>query len=525
MSVLEITEVQRHYHLPESQTGIKGNIDQVTETFLREHLPQGLSEVGLHESEVICIKQLELHLPFDSDESSTQRDAHWLTLLVNHLAELQSRGKVHQWLRYANLPTALITIGRELARNDLQRAWAWRMMGVTKSAQAGVREATNQWLDFLAIHPETVFSVINKTIQQGVLYALLRQGLIKPSGLAGLADVLFRFLDATMPEVEFPMIDHSKEQVNVFACEVDALGEAEKQLYRLLLSLSSAPGNTMDTSQSLTQLSQDDRARLVKCCFWPCLSHIARRSNHGYFSAQNLSLAVKLAIENLSVIASESSANGIEQNKGIAGLQDANLQLPAQIATSVPGKAEGSVEPCDTVPLLSGEKQPAQFGHYGGMVMLLNVVEKLGVIDALQQDTFAKYPLPDLLTCFCLTLEPESAGDIAVKVFAGSLFTEPHLPLGLPIDNEHREAIVQLAAQFRCELNQYFASLTGTEIEENHDFLPFICRRPIRVEAESGWVKVFFPFDTIDTRLRRAGLDLDPDFVPWLGYVVKIYYE
>jgi len=29
----------------------------------------------------------------------------------------------------------------------------------------------------------------------------------------------------------------------------------------------------------------------------------------------------------------------------------------------------------------------------------------------------------------------------------------------------------------------------------------------------------------VDTQIRRAGLDLDPGFVPWLGKVVKIRYE
>ena len=50
--------------------------------------------------------------------------------------------------------------------------------------------------------------------------------------------------------------------------------------------------------------------------------------------------------------------------------------------------------------------------------------------------------------------------------------------------------------------------------------LEFVAQRTL-VE---GSIEVRFPLSAVDTRVRRAGLDLDPDFVPWLGCVVRFSY-
>jgi len=44
------------------------------------------------------------------------------------------------------------------------------------------------------------------------------------------------------------------------------------------------------------------------------------------------------------------------------------------------------------------------------------------------------------------------------------------------------------------------------------------------VVADGGWIELRLPLDAVDTALRRAGLDLHPDFVPWLAAVVRVVY-
>jgi len=52
-----------------------------------------------------------------------------------------------------------------------------------------------------------------------------------------------------------------------------------------------------------------------------------------------------------------------------------------------------------------------------------------------------------------------------------------------------------------------------------------VCRRRARVLGDSGWIDLYFRLNDVATEIRRAGLDLDPGFVPWLGVVLKFHYE
>jgi hypothetical protein len=51
-----------------------------------------------------------------------------------------------------------------------------------------------------------------------------------------------------------------------------------------------------------------------------------------------------------------------------------------------------------------------------------------------------------------------------------------------------------------------------------------LVRRPARLSWTATHVDVFFTHRQADVRVRRAGLDLDPGWVPWLGRVVSFHY-
>ena len=49
--------------------------------------------------------------------------------------------------------------------------------------------------------------------------------------------------------------------------------------------------------------------------------------------------------------------------------------------------------------------------------------------------------------------------------------------------------------------------------------------RPARLAITPTHVDVFFRLNAADVRIRRAGLDIDPGWVPWFGRVVAFHYE
>lgn len=52
-----------------------------------------------------------------------------------------------------------------------------------------------------------------------------------------------------------------------------------------------------------------------------------------------------------------------------------------------------------------------------------------------------------------------------------------------------------------------------------------ICARPGRIVTTRTHVEIIMPMSSVDLRIRRCGLDLDPGYVPWLGRVVRFHYH
>ena len=52
-----------------------------------------------------------------------------------------------------------------------------------------------------------------------------------------------------------------------------------------------------------------------------------------------------------------------------------------------------------------------------------------------------------------------------------------------------------------------------------------VCQRPGRLRFEAGWIEVHLPLDSVQTPIRRLGLDLDPGWLSWLGCVLRICYD
>ncbi len=51
-----------------------------------------------------------------------------------------------------------------------------------------------------------------------------------------------------------------------------------------------------------------------------------------------------------------------------------------------------------------------------------------------------------------------------------------------------------------------------------------VANRPGRVSLSRADLDVTLPLDAVDIRIRRAGLDLDPGWLPWFGRVVRFHY-
>lgn len=153
------------------------------------------------------------------------------------------------------------------------------------------------------------------------------------------------------------------------------------------------------------------------------------------------------------------------------------------------------------------------FSEFGGLLFLLPLVEPASLPP--------ERPLRWSLQQLALALVPAESGDPAVLAFCG-LGPEAVSPdLEEPPATEEESAVfAELAAGLVATL-----ALRLGEPEPSRALLERVVRRRARVVADPGWLELVFSLDDVSTELRRAGLDLDPGFLPWLGVVVRFVYE
>jgi hypothetical protein len=160
-----------------------------------------------------------------------------------------------------------------------------------------------------------------------------------------------------------------------------------------------------------------------------------------------------------------------------------------------------------------------------GLLFLLNVAAEDALVDLLTDD-------PRLATCepgwvlalLAIGLTGSDLDDPAVRVFAGRPVADPLPPLG-PGNPAERSAIEEAAATWAAATARRLRDHTGVSDTDDGVLLRRVVDRDGLVIARRGWVDVVLAASGVDVDVRRAGLDLDPGFVPWLGDVVRFRYE
>jgi hypothetical protein len=74
-------------------------------------------------------------------------------------------------------------------------------------------------------------------------------------------------------------------------------------------------------------------------------------------------------------------------------------------------------------------------------------------------------------------------------------------------------------------IDKQLSSLLDFQDEPPANVIDFVCHRRAEIVADPGWIELRFSLDDVSTELRRAGLDLDPGYVSYLGFVLKFAYE
>jgi hypothetical protein len=139
----------------------------------------------------------------------------------------------------------------------------------------------------------------------------------------------------------------------------------------------------------------------------------------------------------------------------------------------------------------------------------------------LADDALAARPLAWVLHAVACQLVPAAPDDPAVLAFAGLLpADEPPSRAWRPADQPELDSVAGHARRWLAVTAQRLRH-DGTATAETVERL---LHRRGTVVAERGWIDVEMPISEVDIDIRRAGLDIDPGWIGWLGSVVRFRY-
>jgi hypothetical protein len=180
----------------------------------------------------------------------------------------------------------------------------------------------------------------------------------------------------------------------------------------------------------------------------------------------------------------------------------------------------------------AGEDQEAGYDAYAGnrtawagLPFLLAVAGELGLPDRVTEDpALAGRTLPWLLHHLGGLLCAAPPGDPGRLALAGVPdVRDLDLPWTPPPTETEAAALDTIAEEWTAVLLERLGPA------EDDPRIPYISswvsERPGHVVADRGWIELRLSHETVHPDLRRAGLDLDPGWIPWLGVVLRYVYE
>lgn len=458
-------------------------------------------------------------------------------------------------VRYRSRAHAALDVAVSLSRGDRSREWAWRQLALWPAtgepSAAGGHLATA-----LAEAAGTLPGLLSAAAEAGALGSLA--GLVGPAGLDALVRAAWSARGRTLPDWADVLGPGAAPGDADFAQAMALL--ARGALGRMLLAGVELPPQSIAAASAAALLDGEPSlafspaARVMRLVTAAALVSLGRSRRHAdgagtqagrRAAGGNDAAAPERAPGRNDTAAAQLPPAGpgpiwppVAQGAPAA---DAMLNSEAGAAVSGAGasasEADASASGADAFVPGAGPPVHAERSgvatEFGGLPFLLHIVERCG--------------LPERAACG----ELADAGLVRVLYEVGTRILERLPGTGAAPDPEDA-ALACLCgrapiAGWRSgldpgELPAAACELTGGETERliaalraalepselaaapEEELLTAVCRRQGCVVAEPGWIDVRLDLVEVSTDVRRAGLDLDLGYLPWLGCVVRFVY-
>lgn len=555
MDTLRIQQLDLRYRLPPGQASAGDRLDRVLGEAMDDLLEAALLREGVPVSEEICLREVAappVRVRVESPDLSVALE--WARAFAAALKDAIDRGG-DGVVRYRTRHQALLDMVCRVAEGDLRRAWAWRRLGLWPEETwrgdvlpADAFAVARQSAAALARHWRATIGVLRELARRGRLPAwwarltvesmrelvravLLGSGADEVSA-AGLMEI------SAPPGGPAPAPEAARGE-----------GPFQEEARRALTAspLGQALASTQDALEAATPFARSRRVSLRALAVL-ALEDVAPGFARSPRARERLA-AVEALAQGLRARALPSSGDGRRASPG-ARAGDSSARPRATAAQrAVPGagpsgaqalsfeaaEAAGLLSP-DTGSLEAGapvEPEPPAVTARAGVLFLLNVIGSTRLHEAIAADpALADRGLRWALHTLAMATAGAEADDPAALAFAGLPPSSVPPSRGAPPPTEpEREALAAHAAALtrglrdRLEAGARAGGVTS-ELCSHQDalLLDLVCRRRGVVVADPGWLEIRLDVDEVSTELRRSGLDLNPDWLPWLGVVVRFTY-
>lgn len=509
-----------------------GRISRLLRGVADHRLEQAVRTNGLPPG-IWCLRRLDVPVHLDPARPDSALEAAWAAALVAALHRAIDGGSPDA-VRYPDQRAAVLDLVCATASGRTERSWAWRRMGLVRADDPAPEHAPGA----------AILAVLGRCPGQtpGIVTAA--------AGRIGLP-ALHRALGAVGWQAVAESVQVAVGAPAHTNCRTTTASSAGAAVLAGALLVDSRlaahigrsglrPAESTVEAWALIVVAETDVSVLHRSVAAEILGAVARMLA-GSLSPQPPGDA-RTPTTDLPATAGD-KADSFAAVRPLPGLEPPR---PAEgPATEDPPRAESASTTSLTTAALSGtapepepepDSEAGQPTPWAGLLFLLATAPAAGIPAAVLDDpVFTARPLPWVLQGIALSLLPTGCDDPAVAAFAGA---DPEAPApwerGPAATSAEQDRITELAAAWATvtatALVEYddhpLQAITAEDGPEGdpRDVVTTIARRDGHIHYAPGWIEAHLVADEVDVAVRRAGLDLDPGWVPWLGTVVRFVY-
>lgn len=583
---VSVERMRARYRIAAAPAGTRERLDAILAEVVGSSLEPALRRLAVDPREEICIDAVAARVRLRLGATDAAAGAAWSAGIAEAIARARAAGGPGV-VRYASRRQALADLVAGVARDDLGRAWAWRQLGLWQAPAAPAADrVAAEAVRALRVEPEAIVPVLALIARAGLFGVFARR--IGAGGLVMVAAAALEAAGASVAAALVPPgraagpsplggAARGRGPEPLEAAPAGAGGAAAAAAVRVADASSIAAAVAMRPAKLVDEpvaLNAVVALAALEC------EPAALRSSEAATAALVAALTVLLR--------GRRAAGGGEHERRepdeVAGGGPRSHGSGARPAPSAPsgadgerGASRGDARPGgDAAAERGGEGPPAlagESGHAspdvhsrergsapghgdagapheraarleaeaddhrvltddfgrtraltgaGGVLFLLHLVDELDLAAALAEapELVARSPRWSLHR-LGMALAGAAADDPAALAFAG--LGPDERPPGAedpPPDEHERDAIAAAAARVVRRLRERL----DRPDDPSPALLAEVCARRAEIVHDPGWIEARMSLDEVSLDLRRAGLDLDPGWLPWLGTIVRFVY-